>query len=74
MAGSVKEYTLCYHCGQHCEQDIIVADDKSFCCTGCHTVYDILQANNLCTYYDLEKNPGANQKNKKKQHRLCLFG
>ncbi|MDN4164559.1 heavy metal translocating P-type ATPase metal-binding domain-containing protein [Cytophagales bacterium LB-30] len=65
MAGSVKEYTLCYHCGQQCEQDIIVADDKSFCCTGCHTVYDILQANNLCTYYDLEKNPGANQKNKK---------
>lgn len=48
----------CYHCGENCIEDIIVFDKKSFCCEGCKTVYEILNQNNLCNYYNLENNPG----------------
>ncbi len=48
---------LCYHCGENCSDDII-ADSKSFCCEGCKQVYLLLSENELCRYYDLDKNPG----------------
>lgn len=48
----------CYHCGEVCD-DLLWQDDKPFCCYGCKTVYEILNANDLCAYYDLEKNPGT---------------
>ncbi|MEQ9415282.1 MAG: heavy metal translocating P-type ATPase metal-binding domain-containing protein, partial [Cyclobacteriaceae bacterium] len=35
-----------------------MTDDKSFCCYGCRTVYEILNENDLCEYYDFESNPG----------------
>jgi P-type Cu+ transporter len=47
----------CYHCGEFCDEKLWLGD-KSFCCYGCKTVYEILSANELCEYYDLEKNPG----------------
>ncbi|MBL8206624.1 MAG: heavy metal translocating P-type ATPase metal-binding domain-containing protein [Blastocatellia bacterium] len=46
---------LCFHCGELCDRDLVRADHKSFCCTGCKTVYEILQDNNLCTYYDFDE-------------------
>ena len=48
----------CYHCGIDCPSDTIVADEKHFCCEGCKSVYQILEQNNLCNYYDLEKMQG----------------
>lgn len=48
----------CYHCGQPCDE-LLWQDDKPFCCFGCKTVYEILSSNDLCEYYDLEKNPGT---------------
>lgn len=53
----VEKDLQCFHCGQQCE-DTLWLDDKVFCCYGCRTVYEILSANQLCEYYDLEKNPG----------------
>jgi len=53
----------CFHCGQTCEETLW-QDDKPFCCYGCKTVYEILNSNNLCQYYDLDKNPGIQLKNK----------
>lgn len=50
--------TTCYHCGQACEETIIAFDDKNFCCTGCKSVYNLLQQNDLCEYYSLDKNAG----------------
>ncbi len=50
--------TTCYHCGQPCEETIIEFDDKNFCCTGCKSVYSLLQQNDLCDYYSLDKNAG----------------
>ncbi|MCO6499843.1 MAG: heavy metal translocating P-type ATPase metal-binding domain-containing protein [Vicingus serpentipes] len=50
--------TSCYHCGENCDDELIVFDEKSFCCLGCQTVYEILNQNNLCNYYDIENTPG----------------
>jgi len=49
----------CYHCGLDCSKNSIKSDDKCFCCNGCKTVYEILNANELGCYYDLESNPGT---------------
>lgn len=49
---------ICYHCGDECEDDSIRIEDKLFCCNGCKTVYEILDQNKLCNYYNLEQNPG----------------
>jgi Cu+-exporting ATPase len=54
--------TLCFHCGQECNEQHWL-DDKAFCCYGCKTVYEILDANNLCKYYQLENHPGTSLKN-----------
>ncbi|WP_276495926.1 heavy metal translocating P-type ATPase [Pontibacter litorisediminis] len=48
----------CYHCGDSCNEEPIVAHDKAFCCDGCKTVYELLEENNLCNYYNLEDKPG----------------
>ncbi|MES2796139.1 MAG: heavy metal translocating P-type ATPase metal-binding domain-containing protein [Bacteroidota bacterium] len=48
----------CYHCGLDCPNDEIKIEEKYFCCEGCKTVYSILDQNNLCNYYDLEKMNG----------------
>lgn len=50
--------THCFHCGDPCVDGEIKKDDKSFCCQGCKTVYNILHENDLGYYYDLEKTPG----------------
>jgi Cu+-exporting ATPase len=48
----------CYHCGDYCQDESIMLDEKIFCCNGCKTVYEILTANQLCEYYSFERNPG----------------
>ncbi|MBJ6119762.1 heavy metal translocating P-type ATPase metal-binding domain-containing protein [Pontibacter sp. BT310] len=52
----------CYHCGDSCVDELILADEKAFCCTGCKNVYELLEENNLCSYYNLEENPGITGK------------
>ena len=53
------EITLsCYHCGDECKDDSIRIDEKIFCCNGCKTVYEILDQNKLCNYYNLDQTPG----------------
>jgi len=52
----------CYHCGDECADSPIVLEEKHFCCHGCKTVYEILQDNNLCSYYDLNQHAGVSLK------------
>jgi Cu+-exporting ATPase len=52
----------CYHCGLLCEELVITSNGNSFCCNGCKTVYEILNDNNLCEYYQLDKTPGVSQR------------
>jgi Cu+-exporting ATPase len=60
MNYSVDKHTklICFHCGQDCPDDSIHLEDKYFCCNGCKTVYEILNQNQLCNYYNFENNPG----------------
>lgn len=52
----------CFHCGEDCLDELIAYDKKSFCCSGCKTVFEILNSNDLSYYYDLEKTPGISPK------------
>lgn len=72
-APAIDQETLCYHCGQSCEAEALWLEDfptletgfgeqrKPFCCYGCKTVYEILNTNDLCTYYTLDQKPGVTQ-------------
>ncbi|MCB9364935.1 MAG: heavy metal translocating P-type ATPase metal-binding domain-containing protein [Flavobacteriales bacterium] len=53
-----NNFMTCYHCGEDCLDETIDFDNKTFCCEGCKTVYEILNQNELCNYYNLEKTPG----------------
>ncbi|HTH57210.1 MAG TPA: heavy metal translocating P-type ATPase metal-binding domain-containing protein [Cyclobacteriaceae bacterium] len=61
MATAQVVQTECFHCGQACEE-VHWVNDKAFCCYGCQTVYEILAANNLCEYYQLENHPGISSR------------
>ena len=50
---------ICYHCGDVCRDISINKEDKLFCCQSCKLVYEILEENKLCKYYDLESSPGT---------------
>jgi len=49
---------VCYHCGEEVGTEGISWEDKSFCCSGCKMVYEILEHAGMCDYYTLDKNPG----------------
>lgn len=50
----------CFHCGLDIvPKEEIIFDEKSFCCSGCKTVYEIFNANGLTDYYNFEVAPGA---------------
>ncbi|MGD1840884.1 MAG: heavy metal translocating P-type ATPase [Thermonemataceae bacterium] len=61
----VEPTVKCHHCGDDCPAQPLTIEDKHFCCIGCQTVYEILQANDLCTYYNLDEKPGISLKGKK---------
>lgn len=63
----------CYHCGENCSTDSIRLEEKNFCCSGCKMVYDILNKNNLCNYYDLSENPGITQKVKVRANKFSFL-
>lgn len=52
----------CYHCGEEALKEKVLLEEKIFCCEGCKTVYEILQENDLCTYYESENIPGISPK------------
>ncbi len=50
----------CFHCGKEfTAKEEIQFDEKSFCCIGCKTVYEIFSQNDLTCYYDFQSAPGA---------------
>lgn len=56
VAKNIKQ--LCFHCGSQCIDDVIIINEKHFCCNGCKTVYQILNENDLCAYYDFNEHAG----------------
>ncbi len=63
----------CYHCGELCEDELIEFDDKPFCCNGCKMVYEILDENDLCNYYDLQNSPGINLKSRNYEEKFAYL-
>jgi Cu+-exporting ATPase len=59
---NIMSETTCFHCGDVCEEQVIQHDEKSFCCHGCKTVYELFTESDLACYYDLEAAPGATPK------------
>ncbi len=50
--------TTCDHCGEDCSSGEIQIGEKYFCCTGCKSVYSILNQHELDGYYCLNEKPG----------------
>jgi Cu+-exporting ATPase len=48
----------CFHCASQCGVGRVNAHDRSFCCHGCATVFEILSENGLAEYYNLDARPG----------------
>jgi P-type Cu+ transporter len=59
---AIAQNTQCYHCGEDCLTDRISFEQKLFCCEGCRMVYQLINQNDLCNYYNLNQNPGSNQR------------
>src|ERR1700740_2838405 len=57
----IMEKTSCYHCGNDCLSADFDFDEKSFCCQGCNSVYQVLSASKLCNYYKYNDHPGTNR-------------
>ncbi|MBL7919912.1 MAG: heavy metal translocating P-type ATPase metal-binding domain-containing protein [Bacteroidia bacterium] len=71
----IKEFkvTICYHCGETCDNKNIHIEEKVFCCQGCKTVYEIINKVELCNYYDINANPGLNQKIKNRPDKFAFL-
>lgn len=55
---TVTAQHTCYHCGDSCKGQPIIANNLHFCCNGCLNVYQIINSNNLANYYCLNEAPG----------------
>lgn len=52
----------CYHCGDDVIGRAYSLGEKSFCCNGCKTVYQLLSENGLDSFYSIEENAGVKPK------------
>ena len=68
-----EKVITCYHCGEPCEEELIEFGDKAFCCNGCKMVYEILDENGLCNYYDLQNSPGISLKNRDFEEKFAFL-
>ncbi|MCF8245987.1 MAG: heavy metal translocating P-type ATPase metal-binding domain-containing protein [Saprospiraceae bacterium] len=62
----------CFHCGDECRDERIFFSEKNFCCEGCKTVYEILNASDLTDFYNIEKNAGLSLKGRKTEQYAWL--
>jgi ATPase, P-type (transporting), HAD superfamily, subfamily IC len=54
----MSEDLKCIHCGNSCGKSPVIFLENPFCCTGCSTVYQILNTSQLKQYYQIEQMPG----------------
>ncbi|HOY16301.1 MAG TPA: heavy metal translocating P-type ATPase metal-binding domain-containing protein [Haliscomenobacter sp.] len=73
-AGKVRvdNHTQCYHCSEPLPTIPIPFDEKSFCCEGCRTVYEILNTNGLCQYYAIDETAGISLRGKRREEYAFL--
>ncbi len=56
----VTSNTTCFHCGEACSNPSLSIGDKSFCCSGCKSVFQLLHQHELDDYYCMNEQPGLN--------------
>lgn len=61
-SAAVHQQLTCFHCGEDCANDKIQLEQKVFCCDGCKMVFQLLNQNGLCEYYNLNEKPGISQR------------
>lgn len=63
----------CFHCGELCLKGHTLFESKHFCCDGCKTVFQLLQDNGLCGYYDIDTSKGISPKLVKSEERFAYL-
>jgi Cu+-exporting ATPase len=58
MTDGVRALAICRHCGLDCRDAVFRREDKSFCCQGCLTVFELLTAHGLVDFYRLGQRAG----------------
>jgi len=53
-----KGDNICVHCGAECGKHPVTWNELPFCCSGCNTVYQLLNENKLYNYYEIDDTPG----------------
>jgi len=61
-SSATAEPARCFHCGTRCRGEVFTLLEKSFCCQGCKTVFEILSENGLNDFYSLSENAGVRVK------------
>jgi Cu+-exporting ATPase len=59
---------VCAHCGALAGVGSFNQSDLLFCCQGCALVYQIINTNGLCDYYNLSPKPGISRKSANDSH------
>lgn len=62
----MNEELKCIHCGNSCGKSPLIFEENPFCCSGCSTVYQILNTNNLKQYYHIEPMQGIRIEDEKR--------
>ncbi len=62
MQPTITTNTQCYHCGEDCITEVLHFNERDFCCQGCKMVYQLLNQQGMCTYYNMNEKPGTNQR------------
>ena len=72
---SVKSHKglVCIHCGEDCPNGNISLGENYFCCNGCKFVYELLNENNLGSYYKIEDKPGIKVSDKLYQNHFAYL-
>ena len=50
--------SACFHCGLTCINNLYQESGKTFCCTGCLTVYQFLNSQGMQDFYKIKEHPG----------------
>ena len=64
---------VCIHCGEDCPNGNISLGENYFCCNGCKFVYELLNENNLGSYYKIEDKPGIKISDKLYQNHFAYL-
>lgn len=59
---NLEQAAVCRHCGDTCDRAAIVTDAGTFCCSGCHSVFNLLSAHGMTAFYTCDVRPGTSQR------------